>query len=294
MTGFAGCGAFGLVCLVFGWGETLSRRIQSVEEVTRGLNLPVLGTVPHIPRRAREAQAGRQALHGYWHSMLSESVDAIRTLLIRNSRTAGTRVIMLASPMPNEGKTSLACQLARSLARSGRKTLFVDCDLRCPQGHELFGVPLSPGFSELLQERVSFDQAIRATSTKGLSVMTAGEFVEDLIPLLARDEMGEIFRRFKSEFEFVIIDTAPALPINDSLLIGQHVDGVIIAIRQYASRFSEVEAVQERYKQQGIPVLGAIGIGLDSGLIQYSLGVSYAHEYHRSRTSSAPPLASTK
>jgi capsular exopolysaccharide synthesis family protein len=279
--GAAGFGAFALVCLVVGWSEACSRRIHSVDEVLSGLSLPVLGTLPNIPKWARSGCLVRKPSgKGYWKSALAEAIDATRTMLIRNTGMQAMRVIMVSSPLAREGKTTLAYQLANSLARAGRKAVFVDCDLRRPHGHRAFGVPLTPGFSELLRGEATLESILRAPAADGPSVIAAGEFGTDVIPLLARDELGEVFRQLKAEFEFVIVDSAPALLVTDSLLIGHHVDGVVISIRRYISRYSNVAATCDRFHMLGIPVLGAVAIGLDSGMYNYGYGTGYGGDYH--------------
>jgi capsular exopolysaccharide synthesis family protein len=277
----AALGAFAAVCLLIGGYEARIRRIHSVQDVSQGLSIPVLGTLPRVPTWARAGLPHKHSNRGHWSSMFAESIDATRTMLIRGARPDGPRVIMVASSMAREGKTTLACQLAGSLARAGRKTVLVDCDLRRPHGHKVFGVPLKPGFSEFLRGKSSLEGILRTPHAGGPSVISAGEFGADLAPLLARDDLGEIFKRLKAQFEFVIVDSAPTLPVADSLLVGQHVDGVIISIRRYFSRYANVAAACDRYHMLGIPILGAVAIGLESGAYHYSYGGTYGHAYNR-------------
>jgi Mrp family chromosome partitioning ATPase len=107
--------------------------------------------------------------------MLTESVDAVRTLLLHAAHNEGLRVVMVTSAVGGEGKTSLSCHLAASLARSGRKTLLVDGDMRNPSCHRMFEVELEPGLSELLRGETDAAEAIHSTPAATLSVLPAGQ-----------------------------------------------------------------------------------------------------------------------
>jgi len=117
------------------------------------------------------------------------------------------------------------------MARSGRKTLLVDCDLRRPSAHQLFEQTLQPGFSELVLGEVDLGSAMRpTTSEQNLWLLPAGQWDRAVVQELARNGVQDLFAQLRAEFDFVILDSHPLLPATDSLLIGQHVDGVIISV----------------------------------------------------------------
>src|SRR5262249_51065247 len=138
------------------------------EEVA-DLGLRLVGTVP--------ARAGRAAgvSEADWQSLLTESVDSVRTMLLHATGAGKLRLVMITSAVGGEGKTSLAGHLAASLARSGRKALLVDADLRHPSVHRLFEVPGAPGFAEALRGEVAAADAVRPTSLANLHVLPAGD-----------------------------------------------------------------------------------------------------------------------
>ncbi len=142
------------VCMGLAWLEVRQRRIRSAGEVSRGLGIRVVGAVPSLPNLERHliGPTGEPDLEG--HPAL-ESIDAIRTLLLRDADAEATRVVMVTSATTGEGKTTLASHLASSLARAGRKTLLIDGDLRRPAAHQLFELPMQPGFSEVCSARSS-------------------------------------------------------------------------------------------------------------------------------------------
>src|SRR5437588_181722 len=112
--------------------------------------------------------------------LLTESVDATRTMLVHLTRTQGVRTVMVTSAVAGEGKTSLSCRLAVSLARSGLRTLLIDGDTRNPSVHKVFGLPCEEGFCEALYAGIDAPSAVRETPVPGLSVLPAGRWSEQM------------------------------------------------------------------------------------------------------------------
>lgn len=252
--------AFLAVCFCVALIESRSRRIHTADEVVHGLGLRVVGAVPPSGRRV----ANLRDEDGFDPGML-ESIDAIRTQLLRDASLELTRLVMVTSAVEGEGKTTLAGHLACSLARAGRRTLLVDCDLRCPAAHQLFELPMQPGFSEVLLGEVPADDAIMDTPIDGLWLMPAGQWDREVIQALAKDGVEQMFERFKEQFDFVIVDSHPVLAATDSLLIGQHVDAVILSLQRDVSQTPRVYAAGQRLTSLGVRVLGAVvnGLGQD-------------------------------
>src|SRR5437773_7947389 len=171
-----------LVCFAVAWWEHRARRIHTADEVTSGLGMRIVGTVPPLSARTVQAEGTGQPADSF-----QEAIDGIRTVLLRDAATQGTRIVMVTSAVHGEGKTTLAGHLATSLARSGRRTLLLDGDLRKPAAHQLFEVDLQPGFSEVLLEEIGLAAAIRPTPLDSLSVMPAGQWDRTVLQALARD-----------------------------------------------------------------------------------------------------------
>ena len=154
VAGMASAGAFAVVLFGISFWEYRARRVGSVDEVVHALGMRIVGALPSLPRRARGGLSGADSPRNrHWHDLLIESVNATRTMLLHTAHLDSLRVIMVTSPNIGEAKTSVSVHLATSLARSGRRTLLVDCDLRRPTAHRLCGVPLEPGLSGALAMR---------------------------------------------------------------------------------------------------------------------------------------------
>jgi capsular exopolysaccharide synthesis family protein len=260
--GFAGGGALGLVLFVIAWLEMRRQRVNSVDEVVQGLGMKLMGTVPALPSRRQLRLVGSNGQADFrWQNILTESVDTARTMLLHKASSESLRMVMVTSAVGGEGKTSLSSHLAASLARSGRKTLLLDADLRNPAIHRLFGLDRSPGLCELLRGEVELADAIQATPAPGLSLITAGRCDEMALQGLAQDNLRKICEPLRQEFDFIVVDSAPVLPVADSLLIGQMVDGVIFSVLHDVSRLPKVYAAHQRLEMLGIHILGAVVSG---------------------------------
>ncbi|MBI1832743.1 MAG: polysaccharide biosynthesis tyrosine autokinase [Planctomycetes bacterium] len=254
---------FFLVLLAVAWWEFAARRIHEPDEVVAGLALRVVGAVPEIPDPSQtRVFTDPQEAEMLRHSVI-ESIDAIRTMLLHNAETENLRVVMVTSAEQGEGKTTLAANLAMSLARAGRKTLLIDCDLRCPSVHQLFEQPLQPGFSEVMLHEVDLPDAVRATTIDpNLFVLPAGLWDRNVVQELAKTGITSIFEKLRDEFDFIIVDSHPVLGTTDSLVIGQYVDAVLLSLMRDVSQMHNVHAASQQMTTLGIRVFGAVVNGM--------------------------------
>jgi polysaccharide biosynthesis transport protein len=278
-TSVAGFGVFGFFVAGIVFLEFRTQRIAHLNQVSEKLNLRVMGAVPLIPSSAANGgSAKKQAKNAIWYSALTEAVDSTRTLLIRGSQVESLKIIMITSAMGSEGKTTMASHLATSLARGGRKILLVDCDLRRPCVHRAFNLGPSDGVCEILRGEAELaDCLVHLESPAGLSILPAGRLDQQVLKLLAMDRLHEMLEPIKSQFDFIIIDSSPLLPVTDALLVAQHVDGVILSIRRDVSRIGKVVTACQKLSMLGIPLLGAVTIGLDD---QNEYRRKYGYNYY--------------
>jgi polysaccharide biosynthesis transport protein len=253
---------FGLMLLV-AWLEFAARRIQEPDEVVAGLAMRVVGAVPELPDPKRLRLGADPRAEELLRHNLIESIDAIRTMLLRNAAAENMRVVMVTSAVSGEGKTTLASNLAMSLARAGRKTLLIDCDLRGPAAHQLFEQPLQPGFSEVMLNEVDLPDAVRPTATDAnLFLLPAGLWDRNVVQELAKSGITSIFEKLRDEFDFIIVDSHPVLAATDSLLIAQYADAVIVSLMRDVSQMHNVHAACQQLTALGIRVFGAVVSGM--------------------------------
>ncbi len=265
MTAASGLGTFALVVVGITFLESRAKRIRTPEEVVRTLGMSIVGSLPSIPDRLRRKRGRRGDEQDRREmSAMTESINAARTMLIHASRAEAIRVVMITSAMKGEGKTSLSGHLAASLSNAGYRTLLIDCDLRSPTIHRLFDMETGPGIAELLRREVTIVDVVRPTVPGGPFVITGGKADAQAIQALAHDELDTIFRELKRDFDYILVDSAPILPVADSLLISQRVDAVIFSILRDVSRIPKVYAAYERLAVLGVRMLGAVISGTDN------------------------------
>src|SRR5205085_11587569 len=127
-------------------------RVVTTQDASANLGLRLIGTVPSMPRLIERPDGSSTVRAALWRSMLTEHVDAARTMLVHSLNTQKSgRSILITSAFPGEGKTMLACHLADSLARAGFKTLLIDGDMRRPSAHRMLNTARTPGLCELLR-----------------------------------------------------------------------------------------------------------------------------------------------
>ncbi len=259
-------GLMGVLLPILGitWWETRRQRINNSAEVSRGLGLAVLGAVPLIPARA----VRRLHTHGrcppYWRALLTRSVDAVAAVLLRKAQTDGTRVVLVSSAMAGEGKTTLASQLALSIARSQRRTVLVDFDVGRPALGSVFRLPPGPGVGELLRGEASVPEVTHRVAGSDLDVVLAGRWNRQAQARLTNGAAEALVAGLRAEYEFVIIDSSPILTGVDSRFIGQHVDGAILSVLRDVSQAPRVLASRDVLDAFGIPFLGTVVAGSSS------------------------------
>ncbi len=256
LSGLGGLGVFGLTCFGIGFMEFLNRRLNGADQLDEGLGIRVIGTLPSL--------SGRKALNPKHPivAQLSESIDTVRTALMHESTSKRRQVVLVTSPGTSDGRTTVASQLAASLARAGRRTLLVDADLRHSALHTLFNTPLEDGMCELLRAEAEVTDVIRPTEAEGLWIMTAGYCDSEATQALATDQVEPIFEKLRADYDFIILDGAPVLGVPDSLLFGQHCDGAILSVLRDHTSVPSIYKASETLRSVGIRMIGSVVNGI--------------------------------
>jgi capsular exopolysaccharide synthesis family protein len=264
------------------------KTFRSAEEISRRLALAVIGHIPRI-RPKREAPAsGGPALdpilctHHQPRSREAESYRGIRTSLYFSARGGRYKVLQVTSPGVGDGKTTLAANLAISVAQSGRRALLVDAELRQPRLHELFGLPNRRGLSSLIAGEHTLAEAVQESGVPGLSVLTAGPVPANPAELLTSPRFQDVVASLREQYDFVLIDTPPLLAVTDPAVVAPRVDAVLLALRIVKNGRPQAERAKEILASLETPVLGVVvnGVALKGpGYGGYGHD-GYYHGYH--------------
>ncbi len=267
---FTGLLSFFGVALMVAVFEFQARKVNSVQEVNDGLGIRVVGELPNVRGRAfRRVRGGKG--QNVLKALMAERIDGTRTALIHTTAIDPPRVVMITSSDPHEGKTTTSTQLAASLARSGRRTLLIDADIRNPGVHRVFEMPQDPGLCELLRGEADRDAVIHPTRTANLWLMPAGRCDLRSVQALSGAYLGSTIAALSVQFDYLIIDAGPVLKVADPLLVGQHVDAVIISVLKDVSRVPRVYEAVERLRSVGITVLGSVVNGVKDDVARHGV-----------------------
>jgi capsular exopolysaccharide synthesis family protein len=230
--------------------DKFDKRLRDPRDVEPLLGAPLLGTIPRIGELKRIK--GEHA-----RNLIAEEFRIIRTQLLFGNPELQHKTIAITSPQPGDGKTSLAVNLAISIAKAGRRVLLIDGDLRKPDIHRIFNINDSPGFAEVISGSHEPGAVIRKSDIDGLDVLPAGTPITRPSELLSRPDVGRVLAALGELYDHIILDTAPLLPVSDThVLVGQ-VDGVMTSFNADVDR-NTVILVQDILRRSRANVIGTV------------------------------------
>jgi capsular exopolysaccharide synthesis family protein len=254
---------FGLAYLV----DITDKSFRTAEEIRRRLECQVIAHIPQIlpdTALAQKAEARgvrlKPTLVTYYKpkSRLAEAFRGVRTALYFSSEGQGHRVIQVTSANPGEGKSTLAANLAVSIARSGKRVVLVDADLRRPTVHDNFGLENAVGLASYGAGKADLAQVLQPTPVKGLSVITSGPIPANPAELLTSPRFKELLDTLREGYDFVIVDTPPLLAVTDPAVVAPRVDGVILTLRITKKSRPDAERSKEILNTLGVKVIGVV------------------------------------
>lgn len=273
-----------LVGLCLGTGaaflqEHLDNTLKSSEEVEQFLQLPALGAVPavngHLNRNGLQGLYDRAWLllgekngsHGapHWNriegngsnAILSEAFHGLRTSVLLSTAKKPPSSVLITSAQSGEGKTTVAANLAVSLAQLGESVLLVDADLRRPSLHNFFGMENGSGLVDFLTGKSDWRNFVWRAPTAGLSVLFCGPVPPNPVDLLSSESMPNLIREAAREYKFVLVDSPPLLNLSDSRILAALVDGVILVVGSGTTPRDIVHRAYTSAVDAGSRVLGA-------------------------------------
>jgi succinoglycan biosynthesis transport protein ExoP len=265
--------------------EMSDRSFRSPDEIRRRLGVQVLGHVPRVQTDlppTRPSQAGLDpilvaALRPI--SPESEAYRVIRTKLYFSTRGRDHQVIQVTSPGPGDGKSTLAANLAISIAQSGKRVVLVDCDFRKPRVHKLFKLP-SPevGLASVMAGDAKLSAAVRPSEVENLSLLPCGPRPANPAELLTSPMFQELLDDLRADFEFVIVDTPPVLAVSDPAAVAPRVDGVVLVLRMTKSARPAAERAREQLAAVGARMFGVVVNASAERSSGYG-GYGYSYQY---------------
>ena len=211
--------------------EHLSNTFKTKEEVEEKLGLPVIGMVPHINKSSSDSgQIDRQVLANS-HSPFAEAINDIRTAILFSHIDTPSKIILVTSAIPAEGKTTLVSNLALAFCRRGR-TLLIDGDLRKGRLHRITELGDRPGLTELLSgECTSKEAIVPDPEAENLFLLLTGTTPPNPLEMISSKRFSDDLSRMRDQFDYIIIDATPLLPVSDCIVLARLVDAVVLTIK---------------------------------------------------------------
>jgi capsular exopolysaccharide synthesis family protein len=203
-------------------------------------------------------------------SPAAEAYRTLRTNLQFSSLDRDVRTVLVTSGGLGDGKTTVVANLGVALAESGKRVVLVDCDLRRPGLHSLFGLNLSPGLSNALAQETP-EPPLSPTAVPGLSVLTAGDPPPNPAEFVASARMVRLLDRLRESADLVVVDSPPAAMVADAAVLAPSFDGVILVVSAGRTKREAAQRAKQQLDKVGARLLGVVlnNAKLDRKLREY-------------------------
>ena len=275
----------GLVGFMVGFGlavmlEIMDTSIRSIDDITSAIGLEVIGTIPKM--RFGKPKGSRRRKGTYVSSVGEDQVDAclvtqhdpkspiseayrtLRTNFQFSTIQQKPKTVMVTSPVPGEGKTTTAVNMAVTMADRGIRVLIVDTDLRRPNVHRILRMERGPGLADVLREGADLHSVIRETNIENLWIISSGRVPPNPSELIGSDRMQRLMKQLGNEFDLVICDAPSVLVVTDPVLLATHVDTVVLVVSVNNARRETVQRAYKLLQAAKASVAGVVLNGLEA------------------------------
>ncbi|NNE34488.1 MAG: polysaccharide biosynthesis tyrosine autokinase [Rhodothermales bacterium] len=271
--------------------HALDNKVRRPEDVKK-LGLSLMGAIPNLDRVIKSDFDGQKRVSLNGHSFdtslitllnplspVAEGYRRLRTNIQFSDPDRAIQVVMVTSAEPSEGKTVSSSNLAIAYAQSGRRTLYLDTDLRRANGHKVFGIAREPGLVDLLFDSVSTNLSTFASGIEDLFIIPAGRSVPNPAEVLESMKMQQFIERARTEFDVIVIDTPPLLAVADALLMTRQADACIVVCSANSTALHALESASSMLKDVGANLAGVVLNRMDgSGSSGYGYGYGYSYQ----------------
>jgi capsular exopolysaccharide synthesis family protein len=251
---FVASTSLGLFVLVI--AERLRQKLDTADSVERHVGLPIIGTIPELPRRRRLASSPASYLQRHPLSEFGGAFQRLRALL--NLGRAMPRTVLVTSGSAGEGKTTVAMCLGIASAFSGQRVLLVDCNFARPEVHRKANVKNQSGLTDVLRGLVPLEDTITFAGEYQMSVLTIGRSREGALDLLNSGRMQELLDELKRIFDVIILDSAPVHEVSNALTLGCLAEKTILVTRREWTKHRDAFYAAKQLQLSGADVAGVV------------------------------------
>jgi capsular exopolysaccharide synthesis family protein len=257
--------------------DYLDNTVKTPEDVRTHLGMPLLAVVPECPPGSNPAS--RVLVGTVPQGPFSEGYRLLRTALQFSWPHQGSRVVVVTSTAPGEGKTLTSVNLALTLASTDGKVLLVDADLRKSQAHSVLRARRSPGLSDVLVGQVKPSEAIQRVASSNLSLLASGSHAPSPGDLLTVGGLRGLIEALRGFYNWIIIDSPPIGAVADALVLSPMVDGVAVVVGAEMVPRKAVRHTVDRVAESGTRVLGVVLNRARAERHSYYYSHHYSHGY---------------
>jgi len=292
-------GLIGAVGIAF-LREFFDRTIKTPEEIREKMHLPVLGSIFKLEegKNYRKSVTSTEKLYlADPRSPFSEAIRTIRASILLSSRDRSIRSVLVTSCWPGEGKTTVASNLAISLAYGSNRVLLVEADLRHPSIAGSFGIDEGkPGLSNYLMSHSELGEIVYPTDIPQLFVLPCGSVISNPSELLQSEGMNQLIGRLREDFDYIVIDSSPAIGLADSLVISTVVDATVVIASTGVTMRRDISYLVKQMSDVNARFLGVVVNRVEVGRDNYYYYDRYYKGYYSKDVTAANnvELQSTK
>lgn len=267
---------FLIAALIIFLVEFLDDTLKTADQVTRVLNLPVIGYIAEMGRSSKPYVLENP------RSPVSESFRTLRTNIEFASVDKPLETLLVVSANPSEGKSTVAANLAVSFTQGGKYVLLIDADMRRPRIHKFFDLPNRAGLSDLFREAIPLSFIINKWKDTKLSIITSGGIPPNPADLISSKKMESVLEAGKNTVDLVIVDAPPFL-VADASLLASRMDGVLLVIRPGKTPVDTARTTLEQMNRAGARILGVVMNRIPRNRAYYYGGYRYYSPYYQSQ-----------
>ena len=249
--------------------ESADKSFRSPDEISQVLRLPLVGISPQFQLTRKVKDSDIEPVVVTVHRPRSQSAEAfrgMRTYLLAMSQGDSHKVMLVTSPEPSDGKSTISSNLAVALAQTGKSVLLIDADMRRPTVNKLFGLKREGGLSDLLDDTShDIEEFVKTVPIEGgvLHILTSGACPADPGERLMSTQFENLIGMLRDKYEWIVIDSPPVLAVTDSASVSRLADGVILVVRMNGrNRMSAIRAT-ESMRTLGANIVGVVANGID-------------------------------
>lgn len=262
--------------------ENIDTRLYTKDQVEADSGLPVLGEIPVFKSWGFKKNNGGILMDSFIHA---EQFWRLRTQLFSLVNSASLKSLLITSADAEEGKSTIAANLAISIAQTGKKVLVIDVDMRRPTLHKIFRLSNAVGLTSILTRKGTYQDALSPTNFPNLYVLPSGPPIGIPANLLGSEEMVSLFDLLKNQFELILLDAPAFLAVSDSAVLSSLVDGVLVIVKSGQTQTDAMKETRDQLLKHNVPVTGIVLNSVEEGA---------RHRFYNSYYTHVPPAVRMK